>query len=139
MRHPKSTAELQRVILRMADSAVGLTWRRLHDAVATDDRQRAREALFHLAQTKALHARTHGRQSYYFASAEQAAAWVPPPDFIPPRSVVLRPQPQAAKPAGQPIYTRGPSYTHDPRYQVGAGDPVPALFSALPVGKYLED
>jgi hypothetical protein len=36
-RTPKSREQLQRVILRMADSAQGLTWRRLHDAVATDD------------------------------------------------------------------------------------------------------
>lgn len=139
MRHPQNTPELQRRILRMADSAVGLTWRRLHDAVATDDRMRAREALTALAQTKKLHQRYHKRTTYFFLTAAQADAWKPPPDFIPPRSVVLRQQPLVAKPAGQPIYTRGPSYTHDPRYQVGAGDKVPALFSSLPVGRYLED
>lgn len=138
-RHPKSTPELQRRILRMADSAVGLTWRRLHDAVATDDRQRAREALFHLAQTKALHARTHGRQSYYFATAEQAAAWVPPPEFNAPRPTVARkPAPEAAPP-NEVRYTRIDGYTHDPRYQIGPRQQVPALFSGLGMGRYLED
>lgn len=138
-RHPKSREHLQRVILRMADSAVGLTWRRLHDAVATDDRMRAREALYGLALRGQLHQRHVKRQTYFFASAALAAAWVPPPDFNAPRSVVLRPPQQERKQACVPIFTRGPSYTHDPRYQVGAGDKVPALFSALPVGRYLDE
>lgn len=138
-RHPQSTPELQRRILRMADSAVGLTWRRLHDAVATDDRQRARDALFGLAQTKALHTRQHGRRNYYFATAEQAAAWVPPQDFIPPRPTVARnPAPEATTPEAV-RYTRIDGYTHDPRYQIGPRQQPPALWSALPAGKYLED
>lgn len=139
-RHPQSTPELQRRILRMADSAQGLTWRRLHDAVATDDRVRAREALFDMAMRGTLHQRHHKRSTYYFATAAQAAAWTPPPDFIPPRSVVLplRSAHQPTQP-GEPRYTRIDGYTHDPRYQLGPRQQVPALFSGLGMGRYLED
>ncbi|MCU0923107.1 MAG: hypothetical protein MUF16_22765 [Burkholderiaceae bacterium] len=84
-RTPKSREQLQRVILRMADSAQGLTWRRLHDAVATDDRVRARETLYDLAMRGHLHMRIHGRVTMYFATAAQASAWKAPPAFNQPR------------------------------------------------------
>lgn len=138
-RHPQSTAQLERRILQMAAGAQGLTWRRLHDAVATDDRVRARETLYALAFKRQLHQRTTGRQTWFFASAELAAAWQPPHDFNRPTPVKKKaPAPTATAP--QPIkYTRGPSYTHDPRYQIAPGAQVPALFSALPPGRYLEE
>lgn len=136
-RHPLSTAQLERRILQMATSPQGLTWRRLHDAVATDDRVRAKETLLALALRRQLHQRYHKRTTYYFASFALASAWTPPPDFNkPPKAFTPPPAPTEPQPVR---YTRGPSYTHDPRYQVGAGDPVPALFSALPVGRYLEE
>lgn len=34
--------------------------------------------------------------------------------------------------------TKCPNWTHDPRYTVGPNDRVPSLFSALPLGVYLE-
>lgn len=138
-RTPKSREQLQRVILRMADCAVGLTWRRLHDAVATDDRMRAREALDNLAMSGTLHRRYHKRTTHFFSTAELAAAWVPPPEFNKPPAWKRQLATQALADTTPIKITRGPSYTHDPRYQVGAGDKVPALFSGLPVGKYLEE
>lgn len=137
-RHPQSTAQLERRILQMAAGAQGLTWRRLHDAVATDDRVRARETLYALAFKRQLHQRYHKRTTYYFASFALASAWTPTPDFHKPPAKAFAPKPAPSEP--QPVrYTRGPSYTHDPRYQVGAADKVPALFSSLPVGRYLEE
>lgn len=142
-RTPKSREQLQRVILRMADGAVGLTWRRLHDAVATDDRTRAREALFDLASAGHLHMRIHGRVTMYFATAAQASAWKAPPAFNQPRPAAHQHrQPAAAQhqPTTAPVpCTTGRNWTHDPRYQVGPGETVPALFSGLGVGRYLED
>ena len=138
MRHPLSTAQLERRIMNMADCAQGLTWRRLHDAVATDDRVWARETLYALAFKRSLHQRTTGRQTWFFASAELAAAWTPPHDFNRPTTPAKKKAPTATAP--QPIrYTRIDGYTHDPRYQIKPGAKVPALFSALPPGRYLEE
>ena len=137
-RHPLSTAQLESRIRQMAASPQGLTWRRLHDAVATDDRIRAREALYGLALRGQLHQRHHKRTTWFFASAALAAAWVPPPEFNKPPAAKKTPAP-AARNEPQPIFTRGPSYTHDPRYQLDPRKQPPALFSGLGMGRYLED
>lgn len=138
-RHPTSTAQLESRIKQMATSPLGLTWRRLHDAVATDDRVRAREALYGLALRGQLHQRQHGRQTHFFATAELAAAWVPPPDCNKPPGAKKLPAPQVSAEPQPILYTRIDGYTHDPRYQLGPRQQPPALFSSLGMGRYPDD
>ena len=52
---------------------------------------------------------------------------------------LLNREPETPQPARVVEVQRGPSYTHDPRYQVGPGEKVPALFSGLGIGRYLDE
>ena len=48
-------------------------------------------------------------------------------------------KPPPTPPKAQAGVQRCPGWTHDRRYQIGPGERPPPLFSALPVGKYLEE
>jgi hypothetical protein len=52
---------------------------------------------------------------------------------------LLNREPATPQPARVVVPQIGPSYTHDARYQVGPGEAVPALFSSLGIGRYLDD
>ena len=140
-RTPKTGEQLQRKIMDMAQSPLGLTWRRVRDAATHDDRIRARNAFNDLVQRRALHQRTDGRHSWWFASAALAAAWVPPPppNRPPQRKTGPRIGATAAARAAGVVVTVCPGWSHDPRYQVAPGARAPALFAALPMGSYLDE
>lgn len=125
-------------MLAMAGDPQGLTWRRVHDAVRTDDRVRARAAFTAIIRSGRLHPVHHGRQSRWFATADLAAAWQPPASTQRKRSSPRPTETPAAAPCA-PQHTAIAGYTHDPRYQLAPGAIAPRLFAALPMGRYLDE
>jgi hypothetical protein len=88
------------------------------------------------------------RQSRYFETQESADAWVrenPETGVSVSRvwSLNLPGTPKNLRPfepkhVGEAKRTQCPNWTHDPRFQLAPGEKPPALFSALPIGVYLE-
>lgn len=145
-RAPKSSAYIERRMMEYARSAEGLTWRRVHDTFSRDDRIRARDVFDRLTRSRGpLHARTHKRATWYFASSAQASAWTPPMfNAAPPKrhttvNGALGLNKQRDETRAKPIYTICPAPKWDSRYQIDPAMRVVGGFATLGMGRYIDD
>jgi len=159
-RGPKTSAQIERKMMEFARSSEGLTWRRVHDSFAGQDRVRARAVWDMLTRPRGpLHARTHVKATWYFASSAQASAWTPPkfneyPDAMhdigahiaraptrgraPPKLAGSSDRGEEHRPAG-PKYVVCPAPKFDSRYQIDPNERIVGGFASLGIGRYLDE
>lgn len=139
--------ELTAIVLRMAGAPGGTTHQAVAEALSTTT-ARASARIGQLRKRGLIFSvKVHGLHAHHFTAEEDAKAWkakqqLGKPGWSPlalpgtPKYIVPKPRMQP-RPADV-VAALSKGWTHDPRYQVGPGEKPPALFSALPLGVYLE-
>lgn len=138
------------MILRMASGQDGTTLCALSEALNTTTNRASARMGDLRKRGRMFSAKVKGSAVHYFTTQEAASEWRrrqlrPVASASPSWPLSLPGTPKSIKPAphmkarpAEAIAALSKGWTHDPRFQCGPGEFVPAIFSSMPIGTYLE-